>query len=74
MRESALNRALTLADNAVLYNDPNRINTLTDRLSSVTAADVQRVARTYLRPTNRIVMHTLPGAGTPAAPPSTQSR
>ena len=74
MRESALNRAQSLADYAVLYNDPNRINTLSTRLSAVTAADVQRVARTYLRPTNRVVMHTLPGAGTPPAPPSTQSR
>jgi zinc protease len=74
MRESVLNRAQSLADSAVLYNDPNRLNTLSARLSAVTAADVQRVARTYLRTTNRVVMHTLPGAGTPPAPPSTQSR
>jgi zinc protease len=73
-RESALSRAVSLADNAVLYNDPNRINTLSARLTSVTAADIQRVARTYLRPTNRIVMHTLPGAGAPPVPPSTQKR
>jgi zinc protease len=73
MRESALNRAQSLADNAALYNDPNRINTLSARLTAVTAADMQRVARTYLRPTNRVVMHTLPGAGAPPAPP-TQSR
>ena len=73
MRESVLNRAQSLADSAALYNDPNRINTLSARLSAVTAADVQRVARTYLRTTNRVVMHTLPGAGTPPAPP-TQSR
>ena len=73
MRESALNRALTLADNAVLYNDPNRINTLSAKLTAVRLADVQRVARTYLRPENRVVMHTLPGAATPPAPP-TQSR
>ena len=74
MRESVLSRALSLADNAVLYNDPNRINTLSASLSSVRLADVQRVAKTYLRPSNRIVMHTLPGAATPPAPPSTQSR
>jgi predicted Zn-dependent peptidase len=74
MRESVLNRATSLADNAVLYNDPNRINTLSARLSAVTAADIQRVARTYLRTTNRIVMHTTPGAATPPAPPATQSR
>ena len=74
MRESVLSRALSLADNAVLYNDPNRINTLSARLTAVRLADVQRVARTYLRPENRVVMHTLPGAATPPAPPSTQSR
>lgn len=70
-RESALTRAISLADNAVLYNDPNRINTLSTRLTAVTAADVQRVARTYLRTSNRIVMHTLPGAA-PAVPASTR--
>jgi predicted Zn-dependent peptidase len=73
MRESALSRALSLADNAVLYNDPNRTNTLSAQLTAVRLADVQRVARTYLRPANRIVMHTLPGAAAPPAPP-TQSR
>jgi zinc protease len=30
IRESALGRAQSLADNAILYNDPNRINTVTD--------------------------------------------
>ena len=74
MRESALNRAISLADNAVLYNDPNRINTQSARISAVTAADIHRVARTYLQTTNRIVMHTLPGAATPPVPPPTQSR
>ena len=74
MRESALSRALSLADNAVLYNDPNRTNALSAQLTSVRLADVQRVARTYLRPTNRIVMHTLPGAAVPTAPAPTQSR
>ena len=74
MRESVLSRAISLADNAVLYNDPNRINTQSARISAVTAADLQRVARTYLRTSNRIVMHTLPGAATPPVPPPTQSR
>jgi zinc protease len=73
-RESVLSRAISLADNAVLYNDPNRINTQSARISAVTAADLQRVARTYLRTSNRIVMHTLPGAATPPVPPPTQSR
>jgi zinc protease len=63
LRERVLNRAIALADNAVLYDDPNRINTRFEQLAAVTAADVQRVARIYLRTPNRIVMHTLPGAG-----------
>jgi len=61
IRESALARAQSLADNAVLYNDPNRINTNAERLAAVTAADIQRVAAKYLQTSNRVVMHTLPG-------------
>jgi zinc protease len=62
IRESALGRAQSLADNAVLYNDPNRVNTNPEKISAVTAADVQRVATTYLQTTNRVVVHTLPAA------------
>jgi hypothetical protein len=40
----------------------------------VTAADLQRVASTYLRTDNRIVMHTLPGAGAPQPSTPTQTR
>jgi zinc protease len=60
IRESALARAQSLSDNAVLYNDPNRINTNPDKLAAATAADIQRVAATYLQTSNRVVMHTLP--------------
>jgi predicted Zn-dependent peptidase len=59
-RESSLNRAIRLADDAVLYNDPNRLNTMLDKQLAVTAEDIQRVAKTYLRTTNRSVIHTLP--------------
>ena len=52
-RESALARAQALADNAVLYNDPNRINTNPDKVAAVTAADVQRVAAKYMVTPNR---------------------
>jgi predicted Zn-dependent peptidase len=68
IRESALGRAQSLADNAAMYNDPNRINTNTDKISAVTAADVLRVAKTYLKTENRVVMHTLPGIAPPPAP------
>ncbi len=53
-------RALTIARDAVDFNDPNRINSYLDSLASVTAKDVQRVANTYLRTTNRTVIVTLP--------------
>ncbi len=69
VRESSLGRAQSLADNAVLYNDPNRINTTPEKVASVAAPDVQRVVAAYLKNSNRVVMHTLPGGGpTPASP------
>jgi len=67
VRESALSRAMSLADNAANYNDPNRINTLTDKMTAVTAADVERVTKAYLRNDNRVVMYTLPAAAKPEA-------
>jgi zinc protease len=70
VRESALSRAMSLADNAANYNDPNRINTLTDKMTAVTAADVERVTKAYLRNDNRVVMYTLPAAAAGPAPPA----
>ncbi|HEV8415957.1 MAG TPA: pitrilysin family protein [Bryobacteraceae bacterium] len=67
VRESALSRAMSLADNAANYNDPSRINTLTDKMTAVTAADVERVTKAYLRNDNRVVMYTLPAAAKPKA-------
>jgi zinc protease len=67
LRESALSRAVSLADDAAMYNDPNRINTNADKMMAVTAADVQRVATTYLRNDNRVVMTTFPEAAAPGA-------
>jgi len=66
IRESALSRAATLADDAALYNDPNRINTTPEKLLAVTAADVQRVAQKYLRTDNEIYMETTPATPPPA--------
>jgi predicted Zn-dependent peptidase len=77
LRESALTRAISLADNAVLYNDPHRINTLPERMAAVTASDVQRVARQYLRTDNRVVVRTVPAAapaGSTAKPQSQETR
>ena len=60
---STLNRAVQLGQYAMFYDDPNRINTYTDHILKVTAADVQRVARQYLTKDNRSVIVTLPKAG-----------
>jgi zinc protease len=68
MRESVLNRAISLAEGASMYDDPNRINTSTDKLAAVTPADIQRVAKAYLRSDNRVVMTTFPEAA--ANPPA----
>jgi zinc protease len=73
-RESVLDRATQLANNAVMYNDPKRINTYLNKISAVTAADVQRVAKAYLNTENRVVMHTLPGITPPPAPAKPKSQ
>ena len=63
---SSLTRAMLLSQYAVYYNDPNLINTRFERLSGVTAADVQRVAQKYLTPANRTVVITNPKPAVPA--------
>ena len=62
-RLSVLNRAQTLADDAALYNDPNRINTDLDQQLAVTAADIQRAVKAYLIASNRVVVETQPTGG-----------
>jgi predicted Zn-dependent peptidase len=62
---STLSRAIQLGEYALFYNDPNLINTRTDQVLKVTAADVPRVAAKYLTKENRSVIITTPK---PAAP------
>jgi zinc protease len=52
--------AENLANYHVYYGDANLINTEIERFRTVTPADLQRVAQTYLRPENRVVLHYLP--------------
>jgi zinc protease len=59
---SSLQRAVLMSQYAIYYNDPNLINSRLDRLTAVTAADVQRVAVKYLTPENRTVVVTAPKA------------
>jgi predicted Zn-dependent peptidase len=57
---SSLQRAVQLGEYALFYDNPNLINTRTDNLLKVTAADVQRVAAKYLTKANRSVVITVP--------------
>jgi predicted Zn-dependent peptidase len=57
---STLQRAVQLGQDALFYNDPNRMNTIAERTQKVTAADVQRVAVKYLTKENRSVVMTVP--------------
>jgi zinc protease len=63
---SSLGRAVTLGEDALFYDNPDRINTRADAIAKVTAADVQRVAKQYLVKTGRTVVITVPKA--PSAP------
>jgi predicted Zn-dependent peptidase len=58
--QSSLSRAVLMAQDALFFNDPGRINKRPDRIAAVTAADVQRVATTYLVPERRTVVITNP--------------
>ena len=63
---SSMSKATTLSQDALFYDNPNRINTREERISRVTAGDVQRVAKQYLVRTSRTVVHTMPKAAGPA--------
>lgn len=66
---SAQSRATLLSTYEVYYSDPNLLNTRLSRFNAVTKQDVQRVATTYLKPSNRTVMIVTPAAKVP--PPNT---
>jgi zinc protease len=67
-RESNKDKAQTLGHAAVIHDDITTADGEFDIFMGITAADVQRVARTYFTPENRIVMTIMPkgagGAGT----------
>jgi zinc protease len=60
--QSSLNRAIELAESALIYNSPGEVNTRYARLDKLTVADVQRVAKQYLTPETRSVVITRPKA------------
>lgn len=57
--QGTLTRAIQLAQYATAYNDPGMINTVSEKISGVTKADIQRVAQTYMKPANRTVVLTM---------------
>jgi predicted Zn-dependent peptidase len=60
--QSSLNRAVTMGQYTVYYNEPNLINMRLDKVAAVTKEDVQRAANKYLIDTNRTVVITMPQA------------
>ena len=60
--QSSLNRAVTMGQYTVYYNEPNLINMRLDKVAAATKEDVQRVANKYLIDTNRTVVITMPQA------------
>jgi zinc protease len=59
-RQTYNGMALALVRAAVERDDPGAVNADLDRYAAVTAADLQRVARAYLRDENRTVIEYLP--------------
>ena len=67
MRESNQQKALQLAHAVVIHHDITTADGEFEIFQNITAADVQRVARTYFTPENRLVITVMPGsAGAPA--------
>jgi zinc protease len=61
-RETAQQKALHLAHAIVIHNDVQTADSEFDLFQNVTAADVQRVARTYFTPESRMLLTVLPGS------------
>jgi zinc protease len=59
-RESNQQKALQLAHAVVIHNDIRTADGEFDIFQGITIADVQRVARTYFRPENRMVLTIMP--------------
>jgi zinc protease len=53
--QTNLGRAEAIQTATMFLGDPNAVNTDLQRFMGVTAADIQRVARTYLRPANSVI-------------------
>jgi zinc protease len=72
-RERVADLATTIGNDWITARDPLRVFSLEKRLAAVTAADVQRVARKYLVPSNSSYVILEPLHGRAGAPPETPS-
>jgi zinc protease len=61
-RESDQQKALQLSHAAVIHNDITTADGEFEIFQGITAADVQRVAKTYFTPENRLVLTLMPAA------------
>ena len=68
-RYSTRARANAFGHYAVYYNDPELINSAQQKYSQVTKSDLQRVARTYLKETQRTAVTTMPKPAAAKVPP-----
>ena len=59
-RETIQEKAMHLAHAAVIHNDIATADGEFDIFMNVSAADIQRVAKTYFNETNRVVLHIMP--------------
>jgi zinc protease len=66
MRESNQQKAGLLAHAIVIHRDVRTADGEFDIFQGITAADVQRVARTYFRAENRLVLTIMPSGKTGA--------
>ncbi|MDB5707699.1 MAG: peptidase [Sphingomonas bacterium] len=65
-RETAEGKASTLAASVIIDGDPRASDRQLAAIAEVTAADVQRVARKYLRDERSAAIHYLPAESAPA--------
>jgi zinc protease len=66
-RESDQQKALQLGHAVVIHHDITKADGEFDIFQNITAADVQRVARTYFTPENRVVITIMPSGRQDAA-------
>jgi zinc protease len=69
-RESDQSKAEVLGHAVVIHNDIKTADGEFDIFQNLTVADVQRVARTYFTPENRLVLTIMPRTSSPQGEPS----